>query len=310
MHLALARPILLCGLFAAPCTVPPRARRVACIETNDAASSLRQAVKKGLLSALDVAEGGLAEWKEEKEEERVLDLIAEAERTRAAAQETRMRKSLPQGFDDDDEYCMAGAPCELEPSRFDWVEAVPDAMAREEDKRQKAEKREARRARTRAIGTELSERAKGAAFTAATAAAEAAVAATEAFPARLPGDGVSAEQREGIARRIGRTAGVAAKRAARWARLRRNVAQELADLEAQTQLLAEHKAELELLGLTDEAEAQAAAGKRMTERQLRMAFRVRSRELHPDVSALGDEDAAAMYEMNRAYEQLRKVIRQ
>ena len=82
----------------------PTRHPVPCLMTSDEppAANLRKAVKQGLLGALGAADSllGLSTWKAEKEEERVLDLIAEAESIRIAAAEAKARRSLPQENDD------------------------------------------------------------------------------------------------------------------------------------------------------------------------------------------------------------------
>ena len=93
MHARSATMLLLhsCHGLIVPC---PRAR--VCIMKEEGASGFRATLKSGLLGVLNAAEGGLAVWKAEKEEERVLDLVADAEDLRRAAMETRKRRSLPQ----------------------------------------------------------------------------------------------------------------------------------------------------------------------------------------------------------------------
>jgi len=74
--------------------------------------------------------------------------------------------------------------------------------------------------------------------------------------------------------------------------------------------LAGLEASLAVLGLTELGE------ERLTPRRLRDAFRARSRELHPDTRSFGfrrraaapDAEGAGVYELNAAYERVRKVL--
>ena len=53
----------------------------------------------------------------------------------------------------------------------------------------------------------------------------------------------------------------------------------------------------------------SSAGKdRISERQLRKAFRKRSRELHPDLNRFNRRKEADIRDLNAAYEKLRTVL--
>ena len=266
-------------------------------------------VKTSLLSILEVVEAPLKVWKQEKEEDRLLDLIAEAEATRSAAATTRRRRSLPAAADDPRDATVADA--EEERRLSSWRQFVPMARTRAEAKVAKISEREARKAASRAALTAAGSAAVDAAFSAVADVAKVAVG-----PERLPSQGMSADERAG--RQVGRSAMATAAHAARsvaaWASRRRDDARTQAEADAQRLRLAGQEDDLALLGIEVVEEGQ---GRRLiTERQLRKARRERSRELHPDArkgkrggaAVPSGEDEAAIYKLNEAFENLSKRL--
>lgn len=284
---------------------------------------LRSAVKQGLLGMLGAAEGSLAGWKEEKEEERVLDLIAEAELTRKAAKEARMRRSLPQGVA---EAAADSGTADLEsPEVSKWAqpEVLDKAFERKAAQAAKDAERLARKERNRARSDELAQRAKSVAFSAAASVSEAVILAVEGDEGdgQLPGQGVSAEARqpkpESRVRRLGRAVAGAARGVAAFAQQRRDDATRQAEADAQWARLEGLRSEMAMLGLEwsdvppSDAAPSAGRSRKMSERRLRKAFRKRSRQLHPDLnpgSGRGAEEFGDIRDLNAAYERLRAAL--
>ena len=274
-------------------------------------------LKRGLLGALGKAEDlmGLKEWKNEYEEERVLNLVAEAESIRQEAKRIKAMRSLPA------EEARGGVAPEEE--SFEWESFVPQAQeaAREKEEKKKYfdEKKKARVELTEGVKTTAANALKAAGGAAAaavlSATAKAAEAAADATtqPARLSSDEpaehmAAPPRRAAIADAAGVAAGAtagAARGVASWASRMRDAAAGRAEAEAQWLRLARFHDDLELLGLPTE---RAQTGGLITERRLRQAWKERSRVNHPDVAAKGISESNQIYAINAAYERLRPVV--
>lgn len=279
---------------------------------DEPANPLRAAVKQGLLGVLSVAEGSLAGWKEEKEEERVLDLIAEAELTRKAAMEARKRRSLPEGVDQAKDKVAEDLTSE-EIDKWAQPEVLDRAFERKAIQEAKAAERASRKERNKAVGDELAQRAKSIAFSAAASVSEAVISVAEGEVDRLPGEGVAAEDRQpkppSKVRQFGRAVAGAAKGLIAFAQQQRDEAERMAEADAQWTRLEKYQAEMSMLGLQRSMVPPSSAGKdRISERQLRKAFRKRSRELHPDLNRFNRRKEADIRDLNAAYEKLRTVL--
>ena len=288
---------LLIALGVSAFSAPPPLRAAAasrtpllttrCHVSMDGGQFVRKAVKQSLLTILELAEKPLLIWKQEKEEDRLLLLIddAEAIRKQAAAKKLTAAK-----ISDD----------ALETSSLSWRAFIPMAQTRAEEKAAKLAEREARKEAGKAALKATATAAVGAAFTVAAHAAEAA-----AGPERLPSSDMSAEDRSAGRKGAGRSAAGAARRLINWARRTGDSARSQANAEAQRLRMAGLEEDLSLLGLTLSED-----GKLITDRQLRKARRARSRQLHPDALRRRprDEDQGSIYALNEAYDKVRKRL--
>lgn len=299
----------------------------------------RSRLKEDLLGAIAGAEEalGVAEYREERESDRILSLVAEAEMLRRAAEESRQRRALKPWRED--EASSDGA----EMDEYEWQSVVPTALAREEEKARTRAEREERRAEQRARANQMRTTATDGARAVGSAAVSATLTGLATLAAglgvgrvpegkHLPGDGVPSAAREPATRaaaarppsngavallrrralRVSDSAKAATARATAWASETRNAAAAQAAAEVQWLVLSKHQTELRLLGL-----ASAHPPKRpLSQTALRKAWRSRSRELHPDVRgrwrgagpAQIDGAYGEIYALNDAYETLRALI--
>ena len=151
-----------------------------------------------------------------------------------------------------------------------------------------------------AIG--LSSAALDAALSAVAAAAEASV---------RPPEGEDGRSGEGVSSEVAGGGGQPWQQAfASWATDQRDTLRDASEAEERTRRLRLFEAELTLLGIPMEEAS------RLDDKQLRQAFRRRSRELHPDARAAAGESAPmfdgagepTIYDLNEAYTAVRKVL--
>ena len=108
-------------------------------------------------------------------------------------------------------------------------------------------------------------------------------------------------------RRLGRALSDVARRVASFAKQHQEQADRDAEDDAQWLRMEGHEVELERLGLQRPGAPPSTTSKgKITERQLKKAFRTRSRALHPDVNP--DRDGKRVRELNAAYEKVRGLL--
>jgi len=280
---------------------------------SDAAKKAAGAVgSKAAKTALALAADWVAGARErainpDKEEARISALIADAQAIKQLADE--QRKSA------------GGAVEELSWTKLDQAAQakVNAAAARAEARAARIAAGEEMAAEARTAASAVARAAQGVALdTVLAAAAAAAETAAEAVaPLQLPPSPMPEEEpTPAVAAAEAYDAGPQlrvrswARGVASWARGARADHRRAFTAGEQRDRLAELEASLAVLGLTELGE------ERLTPRRLRDAFRARSRELHPDTRSFGfrrraaapDAEGAGVYELNAAYERVRKVL--
>lgn len=301
-------------------------------------------VKKWLRDRVESVEEslGLSSYTEEKNYDRCLDLVAEADALRAEAEAAKIAGVLTPGEERDIREATA-AVSQYKRENFEWAAAVPVAQERKAEQALRRKTQQARKAEQRAREEDLLNFANDASRAAGTAAVATALSSIAAVAAsvgeglgfgkmkELPGDEVPAEARQPAAggsphaekqpprgpaapfiklrRMVGLTEG-AASGLASWAQSAAEKQKAQAAADTQWLRLAGCEKELTLLGLTMSVPAQTP----IQDAELREAWRAISRKLHPDVVGpgddmkLGQEGRADIYAVNAAYEKLRKLL--
>ena len=143
------------GLIASHAATPTRHASIVANE-----NPLRKSLKKSLLGALDAADDllGLSEFKQGEEEQRVLDLIAEAEAMRVAAKAAKARRTLAAPRTAADEESMRGTAADLETQtdeEFEWSDMVPQAQVAAQAKAEEEAARQQRKTESAARQEEV-----------------------------------------------------------------------------------------------------------------------------------------------------------